>query len=123
MKSVVYGMLVFMRRDTHTHTPILYLQKETSERTIQNLVKILAYREGRAQLGAGVDLLFYVTLTSLSMVHLQNVNLKKQSLNVESQAETNESCVNVMPQMQGENNYRFCGPSTGRAVIRKTRKC
>ena len=25
---------------------------------IQNLVKILAYREGRAQLGAGVDLLF-----------------------------------------------------------------
>ena len=61
MKPGVYGMLVFMRRDTHTHThthtPLLYLQKETSERTVQNFMKMVVYREGRAQLGAGVDLL------------------------------------------------------------------
>ena len=57
-------------------------------------------------MGAGVTLLFYVTLKSLSMLHMQNFNLKKQSLNVESQAEMNEPCVNVMLQMQGENNYR-----------------
>ena len=42
---------------THTHTPLLYLQKETSERTVQNFMKMVVYREGRAQLGAGVDLL------------------------------------------------------------------
>ena len=57
-------------------------------------------------MGAGVTLLFYVTLESLSMLHMQNFNLKKQSLNVESQAEMNEPCVNIMLQMQGENNYR-----------------
>ena len=40
------------------------------------------------------------------MLHMQNFNLKKQSLNAESQAEVNEPCVSVMLQMQGENNYR-----------------
>ena len=27
MKSVVYGMLVFMRRDTHTHTYIIFAKR------------------------------------------------------------------------------------------------